>query len=197
GYQATSDFAGLLDAVASTVFLDAYADTVRSFAAWTTAIQVADFKSTVASVAVFPDLLAVPEHAEYVAGSPFGPATPVRLARFGRIVQLTREAVLRDDVPAFGQLQAALGVAAAHVENDVVYDLVAANPKMADGQPLFNAAHGNLMPAKALDATALAAACATLARISDHGRPAFVVCGTADGPTARQLVTQESPPNAG
>jgi hypothetical protein len=75
----------------------------------------------------------------------------------------TREMVLRDDMPSFGQLQQALGVAAAHVESDVVYDLLGSNPTMADGQPLFSAAHGNIMPAKALDATSLAVACATLA----------------------------------
>jgi hypothetical protein len=68
---------------------------------------------------------------------------------------------------------------------------------MPDGQPLFSAAHGNLMPAKVLDATSLADACATLATISGHGRPAFLVCGTKNGPTARQLVTAETPPNAG
>jgi hypothetical protein len=115
GYQGTSDFPGLLDNVAHTLFLDAYGDTVRSFEAWTTAITVADFRSTIAGVVDFPDLLAIPEHGEYAAGDPFGAAVPVRLTRHGRVVQFTREAVLRDDVPTFGQLQAALGVAAAHV----------------------------------------------------------------------------------
>jgi hypothetical protein len=143
------------------------------------------------------DLLAVPEHGEYAAGSPFGPEVPVRLTRYGREVQFTREMVLRDDVPTFGQLQAALGVAAAHVENDAVYDLLISNPTMTDGQPLFSAVHRNLMPATALDSTSLAAACATLAANSNHGRPAFLLVGTADGATARQLITQETPPNAG
>ena len=53
------------------------------------------------------------------------------------------------------------------------------------------------MPAKALDATSLAAACAALATNSQHGRPAVLLVGTADGPTARQLVTQQTPPDAG
>src|SRR5262249_23011566 len=150
GFHTTSDFPGLLDGVAERLFLDAFADTVRSFDAWTTAITVADFRSTVATVVAF-DLLAVPEHAEYPAGSPFGPETPVRVTRYGREVQFTREMVLRDDVPTFGQLQAALGVAAAQVENDAVYDLLTSNPRMPDGQPLFSAAHKNLMPRAALD----------------------------------------------
>ena len=55
--------------------------------------------------------------------------------------------------PTSGQLQAALGVAAAHVENDVVYDLLLSNPVMPDGFKVFSTQHANLMPAKALDAT--------------------------------------------
>lgn len=192
GFLTTSDFPGLLDQVANRLFLDAYGDTVRSFTPWTTAITVADFKSTIASVAAFPDLPAIEEHGEYVAGSPFGPAVPVRLTKFGRVVQFTREAVLRDDVPSFGQLQAALGVAAAAVENDVVYDLLTSNPTMPDGQPLFSAAHGNLLPAAALDAASLATACAGLAANSAHGRPAFLLVGTGDGAAARRLVHEEA-----
>lgn len=53
------------------------------------------------------------------------------------------------------------------------------------------------MPAAALTAESLGAASATLATISDHGRPAFLLVGTPDGSTARRLVTEETPPNAG
>lgn len=87
----------------------------------------------------------------------------------------------------------ALAVGAAHVEADAVYNLLVSNPSMPDGQKFFAAPHGNLMPATALDATSLAAACATLATISTHGRPAFLVVGTKDGPTARTLIAQETP----
>jgi hypothetical protein len=197
GFQTRNDFAALLDGVGATIFLDAYGETIRSFAPWSTAITIADFKSTVVGIVDFPELLAIPEHGEYAAGGPFGPAVRVRLMKFGRVAEFTREAVLRDDIPSFGQLQQALGVAAAQVENDVVYDLLTSNPPMADGQPLFSAAHGNLMAAAALDATSLAEAAATLATISGHGRPAFLLVGTKDGPTARQLMTQQTPPNAG
>src|SRR5262249_12747683 len=141
----------------------AYGDTVRSFAPWTTPITVADFRSSIATVVAFPELRGLPEHAEYQAGFPFGPAVPVRVTRFGRVINYTPEAVLRDDVATLGQLQQALGVAAAQVENDQVYELLRSNPVLTDGQPLFAAAHGNLMPPAALDASSLALACATLA----------------------------------
>jgi hypothetical protein len=197
GFLTTSDLPGLLDNVARTIFLDAYGDTVRSFVDWTTAVEVPDFRSTIISSAEFPDLLLVPEHGEYVAGWPFGPTTPVRLAKYGRTVDFTEQALLRDDVAEFGQLQQALGVAAAQVENDVVYDLLTSNPTLPDGQPLFSAAHQNLLPAAALDAASLAAACTRLAANSAHGRPAFLLVGTALGPQARELAVKQTPPNAG
>jgi protein-S-isoprenylcysteine O-methyltransferase Ste14 len=197
GYHTTSDLPQLLDTTARVLFLDAYADTVRSFEPWTNAVTVSDFRSTIVTSAEFPSLLEVPEHAEYVAGFPFGPAVPVRLVKYGRIVQYTKEAVLRDDVATFGQLQQALGVAAASVENDVVYELLAANPVLADGAALFSATHKNLMTAAALDAASLAVACAALATNSNHGRPAVLLVGTKDGPSARRLVTEETPPDAG
>ena len=116
GYETVHDFAGLLDNVAQTTFVDAYGDVTRSFEPWTSAVTVADFRSTIGTWNEFPDLREVPEHGEYVAGSPFGPAAPVRLTTFGRIVGLTRQALLRDDLATAGQLVQALGVAAAHVE---------------------------------------------------------------------------------
>jgi len=160
GYETVHDFAGLLDNVAQTTFVDAYGDVTRSFEPWTSAVTVADFRSTIGTWNEFPDLREVPEHGEYVAGSPFGPAAPVRLTTFGRIVGLTRQALLRDDLATAGQLVQALGVAAAHVEADAVYELLTSNPTLPDGQSLFSAAHGNLLPAAPLDAASLAAACA-------------------------------------
>ena len=196
GYETVHDFAGLLDNVAQTTFVDAYGDVTRSFEPWTSAVTVADFRSTIGTWNEFPDLREVPEHGEYVAGSPFGPAAPVRLTTFGRIVGLTRQALLRDDLATAGQLVQALGVAAAHVEADAVYELLTSNPTLPDGQSLFSAAHGNLLPAAPLDAASLAAACAALATNSQHGRPAFLLVGTADGQIARLLVATMLPPEA-
>jgi hypothetical protein len=198
GYLSTSDLALLLDNTANTIFLDSYGDSVRSFASWSTELSVPDFRATITSAIEFPSLHAVPEHAEYVAGSPFGPAAPLRLVNFGRVVNVSRQLVLRDDLASFGQLQAALGVAAAHVENDSVYNLLTSNPTLADGNgPLFSTQRGNLLPPAAIDATALGVACAALAANSKHGRPAFLLVGTKDGPVARHLVWEETPPNAG
>jgi len=72
---------------------------------------------------------------------------------------------------------------------------------MADGNALFSAPHGNLMPASDLTATSLATASAALASQTVDGRtlhlPArYLVVGTLLGASARQLVTTMTPANS-
>lgn len=202
GYLAASDLPKVLDNVANTIYLDAYAAAPRTFEAWTRAVEVVDFRSTVVTTPSFPALLPVPETAEYTRDGGFlGPTAALRLVTFGRQTAYTRQAVLADDMVMFGQLQQALGVAAAAVESDVTYDLLTSNPVMADGKALFSTAHGNLMPASDLTAASLTTASAALAnQTAADGRalhlPArYLVVGTVLGTAARQLVTSMTPAN--
>jgi hypothetical protein len=201
GYQAAGDFGALLDGVGATVFLDTFADQPRTHQAWSRQIEVADFKSIWAIVTPFP-LLEVPEHGEYDRlRGPYAPDQPVRLATFGRILGFTREAFLADAVPAFAQLVGALAAGAAETEATATYDLLLSNPILSDGQPLFAAAHGNLMPAAALDAASLTAATVALARQTTMGgAPLHLVARTVlVGPelaaTAGALVASITPAN--
>jgi hypothetical protein len=140
GYLATSDLPKVLDNVARVLYLDAYTHAPRTFTTWTRELPVPDFRSTVVTTPSFPALLPVPEHAEYTRGhGPFGPTAAVRLVTYGRQVTFTRQAVLADDMVGFGQLQQALGVAAAACESDAVYDLLVSHPAMPDGNALFSA----------------------------------------------------------
>jgi hypothetical protein len=200
-YHTIHDLPALLDTAGRTLFLAAYGDAPRTFAPWTSPLLVTDFKSIVVVQPVWPQLLEVPEHAEYVRGGPLGAAAPLRLAKYGRILAYSREAVLADDLVSFAALQDSLGAAAAAIESDATYDLLTSNPTMPDGQPLFSAAHGNLMPAAALAADSLAAASSALAAQTAHGTPLhltarFLIVGPALGQQARALVTSTTPPNA-
>ena len=101
GYLAASDFAGVLDNVASALFLDAYGDTVKTFEPWTTAATVADFRSPSPPWSTSPSS----------ARSRNTPSTkaarrsdlPSRYASrpSGASSTFSRAAALRDDVPEF------------------------------------------------------------------------------------------------
>jgi phage major head subunit gpT-like protein len=71
-------------------------------------------------------------------------AETVQLGKFGRIVAITREAIINDDLDAFTRIPDRFGVAAANLESDIVWDVLIKNATMADGVALFDAAHANL-----------------------------------------------------
>src|SRR5262245_16817942 len=202
GYLATSDLPLLLDNVAHVLYLDAYTATPRTFAVWAREVEVADFRSTVVVTPSFPALLPVPEHAEFTHHGVLGPTAALRLVAYGRQVTVTRQAILADDMLTFGQLQQALGVAAAACESDAVYILLTTNPTLPDGQPLFSTAHKNLMTASDLTAAALTTAAAALASQTAadgralHLRPRYLVVGTLLAGEARALVTSQTPVNS-
>ena len=204
GATTTSDFAGLLDDVVRQVYLDAYAAAPSTFAPWTRSVTLADFQTAYAIAPGFPALLPVGEHGEITRGGPpQAPGEPIRLRSFARILGLTREMVLNSDLVSFAALVDALGVSAAAMESDVVYGILTSNPPLADGQALFSPAHHNTMPAAALTAASLGAACAALAaQTAASGAPLhlvgrYLLTSVADGPVARELAVKQTPPGAG
>jgi len=117
-----------------------------------------------------PDLLPVAEGAEYIFGAlDEDKAVPYSVAKFGRMVALTWEAVINDDLGAFLRMTQALGQAAARAEADQVYATFAANsgagPAMQDAVNLFHEDHGNIAATSTvLDAASLSSARVLLRR---------------------------------
>ena len=77
---------------------------------------------------------------------------------YGRIVGITRQTLINDDLDAFTRIPSAFGAAAADLESDLVYSIFSTHPNMADGNPLFHASHANLGTAGAISETTLAEA---------------------------------------
>jgi hypothetical protein len=92
----TSDLVGVLDGVTRTVFLDAYRGAPQTFPAWCRSVTVPDFQRTLVASTIFPALRAVPEHAEFKRApvSPLTVGEPLRVETAGRVIALTRAAVL-------------------------------------------------------------------------------------------------------
>jgi hypothetical protein len=78
------------------------------------------------------------------------------LATFGRIFGLSRQAIVNDDLGAFGDLAGKFGRIAAEFVAQKLVDLLASNPTMAtDSTALFHANHGNLGTAAVISITSL------------------------------------------
>jgi hypothetical protein len=124
----------------------------------------------------------------------------------GNIIALTRQAIVNDDMGLFNRTSAQVGRAVGlSIEADA-YAALAANanlgPTMADGLPLFNAAHNNIGVGAAISMVAIDADRQVMAIQRDPSgneildlRPTVLVLPLALGGTARQINDSQYDPD--
>lgn len=146
GMLSTSDFSSLLANVANKRLRQGYEENVPSYQRWARrAPDAPDFKSmSVVNLAGAPDLLQVNEHGEFKYGAMTDGKETYSMLTYGRIVSLTRQALINDDLRGFDRLVGAFGNSAARLENRTVYSILTANAALSDSVALFHATHANL-----------------------------------------------------
>ncbi len=170
GMQGTSDLPLILAAVAGKRLRQAYAMTPRTFQQWARGITATDFKPMYPTqIGSFPALKAVMEGAEFSYGSIAEGRESYQLATYGRIVPLTRQAIINDDLRAFDRALGSAGQRAADLESAIVYNVLLANANLADGIALFHANHGNVGTAAVIGETALSEAWEKMTQQKDLG----------------------------
>jgi hypothetical protein len=117
-----------------------------------------------------------------------------QLAKYGRVIAFTREALINDDIGFFERIPAFFANAAAAMESEIVYGILTGNPPLADGQPLFSTAHNNLMTAAPITITSVnAARMAMVNQTAPDGQflsllPRFLICGPQQELSALQFL---------
>lgn len=144
GMHTTSDFASIMANVANKRLRSAYDENPGTYAMWARrAPNAPDFKAIqVTALSGAPDLLRTNEHGEFNYGTMRDGAATYSVVTFGRIVSLTRQAIVNDDLRAFDRMVAAFGNSARRLENRTVYSILTANANMADGVALFSGVSG-------------------------------------------------------
>lgn len=159
GPMGTSDFSSLFANVANKRLRSAYDENAGTYALWARrAPNAPDFKNmSVVQLAGAPDLLQTNEAGEFKYGAMSDGGETYAMLTYGRIVSLTRQAIVNDDLRAFERMVSAFGFAARRLENRTVYSQLTANANLADGGALFNATavttaggHANLITSSAL-----------------------------------------------
>jgi hypothetical protein len=142
GMHSTSDFAALFANVANKRLRAAYDENAGTYGLWARrAPNAPDFKNiSVVQLSGAPDLLQTNEHGEFKYGTMKDGAETYSVLTFGRIVALSRQAIINDDLRGFDRLVAAFGNSARRLENRTVYSQLTANANMTDGLALFEAA---------------------------------------------------------
>jgi hypothetical protein len=163
----TSDFPYILADVANKTLRQAYEAYPRTFLPFSRRRSAVDFKNINAvQLGEAPSLQKVNEKGEFTHGSIGESKETYKLATYGRIVSITRQVIINDDLGAFTRIPAGFGVAAATLESDTVWGIITSNPNMGDGVALFHANHANLNSGagSALALTGLGAGMAAMAK---------------------------------
>jgi hypothetical protein len=163
----TSDFPSILADVANKTLRQAYEAYPRTFLTFSRRRTAADFKNINAvQLGESPSLQKVNEKGEFTHGSIAESKETYKLATYGRIVSITRQTIINDDLSAFTRIPAGFGVAAATLESDTVWGIITSNPNMGDNVALFHANHSNLNTgaSTALGLTALGTGIAAMAK---------------------------------
>lgn len=164
GMHTTSDFPLLLGSTVNRTLRDAYALAPQTWRPLGRQTSVPDFREiTRVALGDISALEKVSEHGEYKYGTLGEEGVPLKVAKFGKIIAVTWESIVNDDLSALTRIPQALGAAAAQTESDVVWNLLLGNPNFVDGTALFHADHGNLAASGgAINTTTLAAARAAM-----------------------------------
>lgn len=95
----------------------------------------------------------VNEHGEFKSTSLVEAGESYKLATFGKIIPISRQAIINDDLSAFTDFARRLGQAAQAFEAQQLVDLLQSNagvgPTMSDGKALHHTDHGNISAAGA------------------------------------------------
>ena len=145
GMHSTSDFPLLLGSTVNRTLRDAYTTAPQTWRPLGRQTTVPDFRAvTRAALGDISALDQVKEHGEYKYRTLAEDGSPIKVAKYGNIIAITWETIVNDDLGALTRIPAAFGVAAASTESNVVWALLLGNPNYIDGNPIFDASHGNV-----------------------------------------------------
>lgn len=197
-FEGTSDLPSVLANVANKSLRKAYESAPRTFTPWARQTSAADFKSiSRANLSDAPALELVNENGEFKRGAVTDGKETYQLATVGKIIGLTRQSVINDDLGAFTRLPAMFAMAAANYESDTVYSILTANAALSDGVALFHATHANLTgTGTAISVDSLGVARASMRKQTTpkgavmNLQPKFLIVPAAKETLAAQLTSQ-------
>lgn len=144
-FEGTSDLTSILANTANKSLRQAYEAAPRTFTTWARQASASDFKTiSRTNMSDAPALEKVTENGEFKRGIVTDGKETYQLATVGKIIGLTRQAIINDDLSAFTRIPAMFATAAANYESDTVYGILTANAALSDSVALFHATHTNL-----------------------------------------------------
>lgn len=202
--QSSSDFPVLLESVMHKTLLGAYATQAMTWNRFCKIGTVSDFRAhNRYRVGSLGNLQPKNELGEYKnVAIPDGEKSSISAATKGFILNISREAIINDDLGAITDQASAAGRAAARTVEVDVYALLASNsglgPVLSDGKTLFHADHGNIAPGAAMAVDVIDAMRVLMAQQKDVTgndfldlRPEILMVPVGLGGSARVIIGAE------
>lgn len=198
-FHTTSDFPEILANVQNKSLRDAYQQAPKTYLPFVRMTTVSDFKQiSRTQLGDAPSLKLVGESGEFTHGTVSEAAEKYQLKTYGRVVPITRQALVNDDLGAFTRLTEMFGRRAADLESDLIWKIITDNAAMADSIALFHASHGNL-GSGVINITNISAGRTAMRKQTGldgqkiNVRPAHLVVPAALEALAEQYVGQNTP----
>lgn len=157
--HSTSDFPIILADVTNQTLRAGYEAAPKTFMPFCRQVTANNFKDiSRAQLGEAPELEMVNESGEFKYGTLGEGKESYKLGTYGKIISLTRQTLINDDLDAFTRIPRAFGASAAEVENNTVWGLFTGATKMSDNVNLFHSSHKNLGTPGALSETTLSEA---------------------------------------
>lgn len=164
--NSTSTFPAIMANLANKSVMVGFNEAETTYQIWAGKGSNRDFKEA-ARVALSEagTLELVPEGGQFKQDS-FGEASArTKVATYGKLFSLTRQAIINDDLGLFSKIATKYGSAAKRLVNKMVYAQLTGNVKMQDNVALFDAKHGNVAgTGEALSVKAIAKAITAMRR---------------------------------
>ncbi len=200
--HSTSDFPKILENNSRKAMLHGFEEAEEVFPRFTRPGNLSDFKQhSRVGLGTFDTLDEIPESGEYKHGTIGERAENIKLATYGKLFSISRQAIINDDLSAFTDIPRKMGRAAARTVGDLVFAVINDNPTMSDGTALFHANHKNLAGSGAAPTAATVGAGRTAMRTQKDGKatlnipPSFFLVPAALEDTAKVLMMSETDPS--
>jgi HK97 family phage prohead protease len=152
----SSDFPKITANAANKRMQQAYTVQPKTFLQVVRVVDVPDFKQvSVAHLGGISALEEVGEHGEFHYATIGEKAETYVLSTWGKILALSRQLIINDDLRAFADMTSKLGRAASVLENNLHWALRTGNKVMSDALGVYHSTHGNV-GTKALGVAGLA-----------------------------------------
>ena len=205
GAHGTSDFSNVLLNLMGKAALKGWESAEETYELWTNEGVLTDFKpSRRVGLGLMDALPEVKEGADYKFGTVGDRGETITLATYGRMLRITRQAIINDDLQLFTKLPSDMARAAKRTIGNLVYAVLTGNPTMSDGVALFHADHNNLAGSGAAPSvTTLSAARTAMMTQTENAtsgplniRPGYLIVPAALETSATELMNNVVNPEA-